>query len=464
MAVVSMSKQEFGRLEVLLRVQSGRLRVADACELTGLRRRQVFRLLRGLKQDGATSLLSKHRGKPSNHRLPTEVRSLALSLVRERYVDFGPTLAAEKLAARHGCSVSHETLRGWMIADGLWQDRRHRLPSPHQPRRRRECLGELVQIDGSEHAWFEDRAPPCTVLAFVDDATSRLMQVRFVNSESAFDYFRTTRAYLEQHGKPVAFYSDKHGIFRVNNKDAIAGEGITQFGRALSALNIDIICANSPQAKGRIERAFGTLQDRMVKELRLAGISSTAAANAWLPGFIDAHNARFSREPANAKDLHRPLSAADDLGEILAWREERTVTQNLTLHYDRMMLILEPTPLARGLVRKKVEVVNYPDGRFAVQFEGTALGFRVFDKIQTVQPGDIVDNKRLSAVLEQVKAQQAAYSPRQQRGHAARQRPPNNLDAPGLPSKGRASRQVVAALSAREAEPSSASSPLYSVT
>jgi hypothetical protein len=379
-------------------------------------------------------------------------------------VDFGPTLAAEKLAARHGCSVSHETLRGWMIADGLWQDRRHRLPSPHQPRRRRECLGELVQIDGSEHAWFEDRAPPCTVLAFVDDATSRLMQVRFVNSESAFDYFRTTRAYLEQHGKPVAFYSDKHGIFRVNNKDAIAGEGITQFGRALSALNIDIICANSPQAKGRIERAFGTLQDRMVKELRLAGISSTAAANAWLPGFIDAHNARFSREPANAKDLHRPLSAADDLGEILAWREERTVTQNLTLHYDRMMLILEPTPLARGLVRKKVEVVNYPDGRFAVQFEGTALGFRVFDKIQTVQPGDIVDNKRLSAVLEQVKAQQAAYSPRQQRGHAARQRPPNNLDAPGLPSKGRASRQVVAALSAREAEPSSASSPLYSVT
>ncbi len=149
-----------------------------------------------------------------------------------------------------------------MIADGLWQDRRHRLPSPHQPRRRRDCLGELVQIDGSEHAWFEDRGPPCTLLAFVDDATSRLMQLRFVASESAFDYFRTTRAYLEEHGKPVAFYSDKHGIFRVNSKDAAGGDGVTQFGRALLALNIDIICANSPQAKGRIERAFGTLQDR----------------------------------------------------------------------------------------------------------------------------------------------------------------------------------------------------------
>jgi hypothetical protein len=240
------------RLEVLLRVQSGGLRVSDACVLIGLQRRQVFRLLRGLKQDGPASLLSKRRGRPSNHRLPGEVRTLALSIVREQYADFGPTLAAEKLAEHHGCSVSRETLRGWMIADGLWQDRRHRLPVSHQPRRRRDCLGELVQLDGSEHVWFEDRGPPCTLLAFVDDATSRLMQLRFVTSESAFDYFRSTRAYLEEHGKPVAFYSDKHGIFRVNSKDAVGGDGVTQFGRALLALNIDIICANSPQAKGRI--------------------------------------------------------------------------------------------------------------------------------------------------------------------------------------------------------------------
>jgi Winged helix-turn helix len=347
MTVLSMSKQEFSRLDVLLRVQSGRLRVVDACELMSLHRRQVFRLLRGLKQDGATSLLSKHRGKPSNHRLPPEVRTLALSLVRERYVDFGPTFAAEKLAEHHGCSVSRETLRGWMIADGLWMDRRHRLASPHQPRRRRDCLGELVQIDGSEHAWFETRGETCTLLAFVDDATSRLMHLRFVASESAFDYFRATRAYLEVHGKPVAFYSDKHGIFRVNAKDAVGGDRITQFGRALMDLNIDIICANSPQAKGRVERAFGVLQDRMVKELRLAGISTVAAANAWLPGFTAGYNTRFGRQPAHAKDLHRALTAADNLDEILTWREVRTVTNNLTLHYDRMMLLLEPTPFAR---------------------------------------------------------------------------------------------------------------------
>jgi hypothetical protein len=437
-AVVSMSRQEFGRLEVLLQVQSGRLRVADACALIGLRRRQVFRLLRGLQQDGAASLLSKRRGKPGNHHLPAEVRSLALSIVHERYSDFGPTLAAEKLAAHHGCSVSRETLRVWMIADGLWIDRRHRLASPHQPRRRRDCLGELVQIDGSEHAWFEDRGPVCSLLAFIDDATSRIMALRFVASESAFDYFRATRSYLEAHGKPVAFYSDKHSIFRVNSKDAAGGERITQFGRALSELNIDIICANLPQAKGRVERAFGTLQDRLVKELRLAGIATMAAANEWLPGFIADYNARFGRAAVNGKDLHRPLSARDDLNEILAWRERRTITRNLTLHYDRMMLILDPTPLSRGLGRQPVDVVNYPDGRFAVRFNGTALPFKVFDKIRTVEPGTIVENKRLTEVLAHVQAQQAAYSTKCRRFDTARQRPPNNLEAPGSPSRGRA--------------------------
>src|SRR5580704_5247647 len=448
MTVLSMSKQEFGRLDVLLRVQSGRLRVADACALMGLHRRQVFRLLRGLRLDGAPSLLSRRRGQPSNHRLPTEVRALALSIVSERYADFGPTFAAEKLAENHACSVSHETLRRWMIADGLWVDRRHRLASPHQPRRRRDCLGELVQIDGSEHAWFETRGEICTLLAFVDDATSRLMQLQFVASESAFDYFRATRAYLEAHGKPVAFYSDKHGIFRVNAKDAVGGDGITQFGRALSELNIDIICANTPQAKGRVERSFGTLQDRLVKELRLAGISTIEAANAWVPTFMVDYNSRFGHAPENAKDLHRKLTAADDLSEVLAWREERTVTKNLTLHYDRMMLLLDPTPLARGLVRKTVDVVNYPDGRFAVQFEGISLSFRKFDKIQTVAPGEIVENKRLGAALAMVTQHQDNYERHRRRYHPARQRPPNNLEAPGQPTKGRPSRQIAAAVAA----------------
>ncbi len=432
--VVTMSKREFDQLEVLLRVQSGRLRVADACALLGRSRRQVFRLLRGIRDDGAASLVSKRRGKPSNRRLPAAVRELAMSLVREHYSDFGPTFAAEKLAERHGCRVSRETLRGWMVADGLWLDRRARLPSPHQPRRRRECVGELVQIDGSEHAWFEGRGPGCTLLAFVDDATSRLMLLlRFVASESAFSYFVATRAYLEAHGKPVALYSDKHGIFRVNRPGA-GGDDVTQFGRALCELNIDIICANSPQAKGRIERAFGTLQDRLVKELRLAGVTGVEAGNAWLPGFVTDYNRRFGREPLVAKDLHRPVSADDDLDEVLAWRERRTVTANLVVHYDRMMLLLDATPVARGLARKTVEVVNYPDGRFAVQHGGAALGFRVFDKLRTVEVGAVVENKRLSEVLAHVKARQAAFPDSKRRGAKGRARAVNNLEAPGAPS------------------------------
>jgi hypothetical protein len=437
MTVIQMSGQELTRLRIMIDLADGRITVEAAAALMGLGRRQVFRLRRSFAADGVSGLVSRKRGRPSNRQHGEAFRRAVLALVRQYYPDFGPTFAAEKLASCQGLRLGVETLRQWMIADGLWIDRRHRHASPHQPRRRRECLGELVQIDGSEHAWFEDRGETCTLLAFVDDATSRLMQLRFVASESAFDYFRATRTYLEAHGKPVAFYSDKHGIFRVNAKDAIGGDRITQFARVLSELNIDIICANSPQAKGRIERAFGTLQDRMVKELRLAGITTIAAANAWLPGFITGYNTRFGRDPVNAKNLHRPLMAADNLDEILAWREERTVTLNLTLQYDQMMLLLEPTPFARGLVRKRVEVVNYPDGRFAVQFEGTTLPFRVFDKIQTVQPGTIVENKRLGAALALVKQQQAAYAPKRRRHDPARGRPPNNLEAPGMPTKNR---------------------------
>src|SRR6202166_1571072 len=437
MTVIQVSGQELTRLRIMIDLADGRITVEATAALMGLGRRQVFRLRRAFAADGASALSSRKRGRPSNHQHGETFRRTVLALVRQHYPDFGPTFAAEKLVSCHGLCIGVETLRQWMIADGLWIDRRHRQASPHQPRRRRECLGELVQIDGSEHAWFEDRGERCTLLAFVDDASSRLMQLQFVASESAFDYFRATRAYLEAHGKPVAFYSDKHGIFRVNAKDPVGGDRITQFGRALMDLNIDIICANSPQAKGRIERAFGTLQDRMVKELRLAGISTVAAANVWLPGFIVSYNARFGGQPLNGKNLHRPLTVADNLDEILTWREVRTVTNNLTLHYGRMMLLLDQKPFARGLSGKKVDVVNYPDGRFTVPFHGTPLPFRVFDKIQTVMPGAIVENKRLGAALAMVKEHQATYTPNQRRYDPARGRPPNNLEAPGMPTKNR---------------------------
>jgi hypothetical protein len=401
-----MSDGELARLEVLRDLDQRRLTSEAAAQLLGLERRQVFRLLKAYRIGGATSLISQRRGRPSNRRKPEELRTKALTLIRELYWDFGPTLAAEKLREMHGIALGRETLRLWMIEAGIWVDRKQRRKRVHQPRHRRECAGELVQVDGCEHWWFEDRGPQCTLLVFIDDATSRLMHLQFVESESTFAYFHATRAYLEAWGKPVAFYSDKHGVFRVNQTGATGGDGMTQFGRALHALNIDIICANSSQAKGRVERAHKTLQDRLVKELRLAGVCTLVEGNTLLPGFMADYNARFAKPPANKKDLHRPLSVGDDLEDAFAWKEERTLSQALTLQYDKVIFILEPVEPAKAAIGKRVTVVDYPDGRLSIRYKGVELAYRTFDKLRHVPQAAIIENKRLGAALAFIREQQ----------------------------------------------------------
>jgi transposase len=416
MAVLSVSDGELRRLEVLGDVDRGGLPVGAAAQLLGRSERQVWRLLKAFRGDGAAGLISKKRGRPSNRKTAAAVRAAALWIVRRNYADFGPTLAAEKLASEHGFAFSSETLRKWMIADGLWLDRKQRHRRVHQPRPRRECVGELVQVDGSEHWWFEDRGPQCTLLVFVDDATSRLMHLQFVESESTFAYFHAARAYLEAWGKPIAFYSDKHGVFRVNHPGALGGDGMTQFGRALHALNIDIICANSSPAKGRVERAHKTLQDRLVKELRLEGASTLAEGNALLPGFVADYNARFAKPPANGKDLHRPLRAGDDLDDAFAWKEERTVSQALTLQYDKVMFILEPSDQATAAIGKRVTVVDHPDGRLSIRYNGVELAYRTFDKLRQVSQAAIVENKRLGAALAFIREEQLRREPQRRSG------------------------------------------------
>ena len=422
-AVLSMSDGELRRLEVLRDVDRGGLPVGAAAQLLERSERQVWRLLKAFRAEGAPGLISKKRGRPSNRKTSEAIRSAVLWIVRQNYADFGPTLAAEKLAGEHGFAFSSETLRKWMIAEGLWLDRKQRRRRVHQPRHRRECVGELVQVDGCEHWWFEDRGPQCTLLVFVDDATSRLMHLQFVESESTFAYFHAARAYLEAWGKPVAFYSDKHGVFRVNHPGALGGDGMTQFGRALHALNIDIICANSSPAKGRVERAHKTLQDRLVKELRLAGAASLAQGNALLPGFIADYNVRFAKPPANSKDLHRPLRDGDDLEDAFAWKEERTLSQALTLQYDKVLFIVEPSEQAKTAIGKRVTVVDYPDGRLSIRYRGVELAYRTFDNIRQVDQGAIADNKRLGAVLAMIRDQQQRCEP----GHRS-QRAPRRRD------------------------------------
>ena len=407
MTIVTMNQKELARLRVMQDLEAGRTTPKHAADILNLTARQVHRLRTRYVQDGAAGLASLRRGRPSNRALPEQIKTQIIEIVRTYYADFGPTFARQKLHDRHGILLGVTTLRRWMKADGLWVNRRERRRLIYQPRYRRECLGELIQIDGSEHWWFEGRGPQCTLLVYIDDATSKLMHLKFVESESAFAYFAATSEYLHEHGKPVAFYSDKHSIFRVTNKSAVGGDGMTQFGRALYELNIDIICANTPQAKGRVERANRTLQDRLVKELRLAGISSMMEANEILPDFIADYNQRFGKPPRNEKNLHRPLTEEDKLDAIFVWREERTVSASLTLQYDKVIFILEPTDLAKGLVRKRVTVSDYPNGRVMISHKGVPLPYSIFDKVRQVDQAAIVDNKRLSAVLMHIQQQQA---------------------------------------------------------
>jgi hypothetical protein len=351
-------------------------------------------------------LASKHRGRPSNRRLASELRREALAIVRSRYEGFGPTLAHEKLTELQGLQLSVETLRHWMIDDGLWIPRARREPRIQQPRHRRPCRGEFIQIDGSDHEWFEERAPRCTLLVFVDDATSALMELLFCESESAFSYFTALRSYLEQHGKPVALYSDKAGVFRVNRKEPQGGAGVTQFGRALSRLNIDILCANTPAAKGRVERAHLTLQDRLVKELRLRGISDVDSANDFAPEFVEDYNRRFARVPRSEHDAHRPLQPFEDLARIFSWQETRLVSKSLTLNYKRVLYVLDPTDTARAARRKTVGIEEREDGSLSFWHGEHELLATAFPKEHRVQQGEVVENKRLSAALNFIKEQQ----------------------------------------------------------
>ena len=403
---VMMTMRDLDRLKCIQGVLDRELRVFQAAERLGITPRQVLRLVRRYELEGPIGLISRHRNRPGNHRIKAELADRAFAILRSQYPDFGPTLAAEKLRERHRIDLAVETVRRLMVAGGLWLPRKLRPPKVYQPRARRACLGELVQIDGCEHRWFEDRAPMCTALVYVDDATSRLMTVLFTGTESTFAYFEATRQYLARYGKPLAFYSDKASIFRIN-RPATGGDGQTQFARALYELNIDGICANTASAKGRVERAHLTLQDRLVKELRLEGIASIEAANELMPSYIADYNRRFGKLPRDRHDSHRPLRDDENLDEIFAWRETRKVTQSLTLHYERKLYLLEDKPENRRYIGKYLDVIQYPDGRIAIQAAGRSLPYSTYDKLGVIDQGEIVENKRLGSVLKAAQLAQA---------------------------------------------------------
>ena len=401
MELLQMSKKELTRLEVIGRLKAKKMTQKKAAEALGISVRQVKRLCKNYREKGAAGLVSQRRGKPSNNRLPAETKQAAIDLLHAHYADFGPTFAHEKLIEKHGLKLSSGSVRQIMIAEDLWTPRKAKKIVTHQMRERRACFGELVQIDGSPHRWFEERAPACTLLAFIDDATGRLGELRFVQRESFFSYAEASRAYFERHGKPAAFYSDKHGIFRVNQPSAGKGEALTQFGRAMQELDVQIICANTPQAKGRVERAYQTMQDRLVKEMRLRGISNIADGNAYLPEFMQDFNCRFAVIPRSQHDAHRLLLPQDDLDQILTWQEIRILSKNLTLQFRKVVYQIQTKRPTYALRKAQVTVCLNAQGEVAILYKNQKIDYTVYHK-QSKQ-SEIVSAKDVDCKVDKIR-------------------------------------------------------------
>ncbi len=403
--VLPMTEEELFRKQILDQLIQEHMKQGQAAEQLGISVRQVKRLKHDYKRQGAKALISKKRGRASNHHLKESIAKQAVRLLRERYADFGPTLAHEKLTEVHHLKLSVETVRRLMIQEKLWKPHRAKHPLIHQLRERRARRGELVQIDGSPFDWFEGRAPACTLLVCIDDATGQLMELRFGEAETTFNYFEVIESYLRHHGKPLALYSDKLGVFRVNLPNDLSGSGTTQFTRAMYQLDIEVICANTPQAKGRVERANQTLQDRLPKEMRLRGIHSMAQGNAYLPEFIQDFNRRFAVIARDSQDAHRSLRPQDDLARILTVQETRVLSKNLTLNYNKVIYQIQTARPTYALRNAQVVVREDRQGEIAIEYHGKSLAFTVYHR--QAHQAEVVSSKQLTLKLDDLATTQA---------------------------------------------------------
>ncbi len=434
---IELTKKALHRLGVVEAVVEGRLKQGPAAEQLGLTARQVKRLVASYRREGAAGLVSRRVGRPSNRRLKESLREAIRALLRERYADFGPTLACEKLREVHGLEVSVETVRGLQIELGLWQPKRRKAARVFQLRERRGRFGELIQIDGSPHAWFEGRGARCTLIVFIDDATGRLVQLRFFPAETTAAYMQVLRAHLEAYGRAVAVYSDRHSIFRLTCAEAANGHTLTQFGRALAALEIEAIHAHTPQAKGRVERANQTLQDRLVKELRLRGIDAMAAANAFLPEFVADYNRRFAVAPSIEGDAHRALAhSARELDLLLCEHHERMLSKSLSVQYRNVVYQIRHDGPGYRLRGAKVTVCDRDNGEVVLLYDGHELPYTTYRKGE--RPTPVTDEKTLNARVDAALARQRRPgNPKPRADHPWRRRAVAGSEAdprPGAPA------------------------------
>ena len=417
-----MSTKEAQRFVLIQGVLSGQQTQGLAARQLGLTVRQVKRLCKAVREMGAQGLISKKRGQPSNRRTHEERQKQTMDIVHERYADFGPALATEYLHKEHGIVISSETLRTWMVAAGLWKAKVRRAQRIHSPRPRRGRLGELVQIDGSHHAWFEERGPVSCLTAFIDDASGRVLGARFTPTETTQAYFEVLHQCIQTHGVPLALYSDRHGIFTKHDPEDAKP---TQFERALLQLDIEGICARSPQAKGRVERLFQTLQDRMCKALRLAGISTLQAANDWIGGYIAQHNRRFAVQPRQSEDAHRAWTGTPQaLQRICAHHHQRQLGNSLSCQFEGRILQVHPRQAHAPRGPAQVDIAQYGCGRLELLYRGQVLAHSAYDyKSHLRKPGPC-DDKTINAAVDAVvqRAQHRVGTLRAQIAHQDAQR------------------------------------------
>jgi len=380
-----MSQKERARIRVLEKVMAGRLKQRKAAEILGISTRQLRRIVKRYRKNGDQGLVHGLRGRQSNRKIGKEVKKTVLQHLRKDYRGFGPTLAAEKLLERQSICLSRETVRQWMIDEGLWKSRKQRVK--HQRwRPRRSCFGELVQMDSSIHDWFEGRGEKAWLISMIDDATSR-PYMRFFPADSTETNMATIKGYIKRHGRPMAIYVDKASHFRTTRKASVEEQlngtpALTQIQRALGELGIECISANSPQAKGRVERCFGTAQDRLVKEFRLNGISSIAQANEFLKKkFIPMWNLKFTVKPASAANLHRSRQGFD-LEAIFSRQQVRTVAKDYTISFQNQLLLIQRQEITAGLRCTKVIMEQRLDGSLHMRWKTRYLKFQPIEKPQ----------------------------------------------------------------------------------
>jgi len=379
--IIEMSIRELNRLKIIQGVLGREVTQVKASEVLGLTERHVRRIVKRVREEGERGIVHRSRGRYSHRRMSEELEGRIVDVVGSKYKGFGPTLASEKLSECEGIEVSKEKLRQIMMKRGLWQRKRKRREM-HPWRERKDHCGEMIQMDGSHHDWLEGRGPKLVLMGYVDDAMSRFYG-RFYDYEGVYPAMDSLERYIRLYGLPQSLYSDKHSTYKTTREpsldELLRGESaVTQFVRASRELEVRVIHAHSPQAKGRIERVFGVLQDRLVKEMRLARISTKDQANQFLEEFLPRYNEQFSKVAKKEKDLHRPLPQGIDLREIFCIKATRTITNDYIVKWGGRKLRIERPSIA--MRRQKVQVMEHFDGEIQIKFNQRYLSYcEVFD-------------------------------------------------------------------------------------